>query len=182
MMENLLDIKNLSHPFISRTQNESISLSLQKGECVWVKGENGTGKSTFLKLIAGILPLEKGIICLSSRYSYLGAELGVKCHAAISDFEHFTATLGKPQTSNLQKEKEFNTLSSGQKLWVRLQAALLIERPLWILDEPTRFLDKKKEELLWTRVNQHCRNGGAVVFTSHTHITHEKINHIRIQI
>ncbi len=167
----MLTIRDLIHPYIAMTQKTPLSIDVHAGECLWVKGDNGAGKSTLLKLIASVLPVEVGHLEVSALFSYLGAELGIKTHATLKDYQRFTKALGASCESSLPPNRELNSFSSGQKLWIRLQAALRSDRPLWLLDEPSRFLDTTHEELLWEKVKQHCASGGAAVVASHTPVT-----------
>ncbi|MES2252495.1 MAG: ABC transporter ATP-binding protein [Pseudomonadota bacterium] len=166
----LLIIRDLVHPYIAMTQRAPLSVDVCEGACVWIKGDNGAGKSTFLKLIAGVLPVENGCLAMSVPFSYLGAELGMKMHATLADYQRFMAALGAECSSDLSKNRELNCFSSGQQLWIRLASALRPDRPLWILDEPTRFLDATHEALLWNQVKQHCASGGAVIVASHNSV------------
>lgn len=167
----MLTVRDLAHPYITITYSAPLSIHVRGGECIWIKGDNGAGKSTFLKLIAGVLPVEEGYLKASVPFSYLGAELGIKTHATLKDYQRFTSVLGVSCESTLPKNREIDSFSSGQKLWIRLQAALRSDRSLWLLDEPTRFLDATHETLLWDKVKRHCANGGAAVVASHTPIT-----------
>lgn len=153
------------------TQKTPLSVDVHSGTCIWIKGDNGAGKSTFLKLIAGILPVELGQLSVSVPFSYLGAELGIKMHATLKDYQRFTKAIGASCESSLPKNRELDSFSSGQKLWIRLQASLRPDRPLWLLDEPTRFLDATHEALFWDKVKQHYQNDGAVVVASHGPVT-----------
>lgn len=167
----MLTIRGLIHPYIAMTQKTPLSIYVHAGECLWIKGDNGAGKSTLLKLIASVLPVEVGHLEVSALFSYLGAELGIKTHATLKDYQRFTKALGASCESSLPPNRELNSFSSGQKLWIRLQAALRSDRPLWLLDEPSRFLDTTHEELLWEKVKQHCASGGAAVVASHNPVT-----------
>ncbi len=167
----MLTVRDLTHPYIAMTKNVPLSVDVCAGECLWIKGYNGAGKSTFLKLIAGILPVEIGSLEASVPFSYLGAELGMKAHATLKDYQRFIKALSADCESSLPQNRELDSFSSGQKLWIRLQAAIRFDRPLWLLDEPSRFLDATHETLLWDKVKQHCANGGAVVVASHSPVT-----------
>ncbi|MDP3371331.1 MAG: ATP-binding cassette domain-containing protein [Candidatus Paracaedibacteraceae bacterium] len=169
--KSFLNIQDLQHPYIAMTQIKPLSINIKPCECLWVKGDNGSGKSTFLKLISGILPATFGHIELFAKITYLGPELGMKMDATHADYQQFIMKLGAKCTSELSKKRELNSFSSGQKLNIRLQAALRSDRPLWILDEPTRFLDSKSEAVLWGRIRQHCDGGGAAVIASHAPVT-----------
>lgn len=153
------------------TQSVPLSVTISAGTCMWIKGDNGAGKSTLLKLIAGVMPVETGSLSVSVPFSYLGAALGIKMHATLKDYQRFAKVLGAECESPLPQNRELESFSSGQKLWIRLQAALRSDRPLWLLDEPTRFLDATHEALLWDKVKQHCTSGGAVIVASHSTVT-----------
>jgi heme exporter protein A len=167
----LLAVRDLIHPYIAMTRSVPLSVTISAGTCMWIKGDNGAGKSTLLKLIAGVLPIEIGHLEVSVPFSYLGAELGLKTHATLKDYQRFAKVLGAECASPLPQNRELDSFSSGQKLWIRLQTTLRHDRPLWLLDEPTRFLDTTHEALLWDKLKQHCATGGAVVVASHSPVT-----------
>ena len=166
-----LTVRDLQHPYIAMTQTAPLSIEVSAGSCLWIKGNNGAGKSTFLKLIAGVLPVDVGHLSVSVQVSFLGAELGMKMHATLKDHQRFMGVLESACASSLPKGHELSSFSSGQQLWIRLAGVLRSDRPLWILDEPTRFLDAKHEALLWDNVRQHCDGGGAVIVASHAAVT-----------
>lgn len=183
----VLSMQGVQHPYIACTHEKPLCVDADAGECLWIKGDNGAGKSTFLKLIAGVMPIEQGSMVLSTRFSYLGAKLGMKMQTTHAEYKRFIAALSDQhsakdvstiandvfclQTSHLPKNRELNNFSSGQQLSIRLTAALLSNRPLWILDEPTRFLDSKNEKFLWDRIKNHCDKGGVVIIASHEDVS-----------
>jgi heme exporter protein A len=163
----------LRHPYIAVTEQMPLTISITAGDCIWIKGDNGAGKSTLLKLLAGVLPIESGQLDICASFSYLGAELGMKMHTTLADHLQFIAALGVSNTdelAHLPKRRELGDFSSGQKLWIRLASALRSDRCVWLLDEPSRFLDIAHESLLWQKINDHCRTGGAVLVASHSSV------------
>ena len=130
---------------------ENISLSIEPGACACVTGRNGEGKSTLLKVIAGLLPPDSGEILRTPglRVAYLPQEVPADAPGTVR--EHLLAALAdpsKPHLANalctrldLPPEAPFNTLSGGMRRRVLLGCALAQEPHLLLLDEPTNHLD-----------------------------------------
>ena len=176
-MSALLSVIDLKHDYIARTVDHPLSFNVTSGSCIWIKGENGTGKSTFLKLSSGILPTPNEAILVNTPFTYLGPEWGFKQQVTLTHYQRFMTVCGLERsfwdqwTPNFPKNRVMDTFSSGQKLWIRLGGALRSDRALWLLDEPTRFLDAAREKQVWDLINQHCQKGGAVVVASHAAVT-----------
>ncbi len=177
-MTILIDIQALQHNYIATTKTHPLSFSVKGNECVVLRGHNGAGKSTLLRLIAGIIPVEQGAITVSVPFSYLGAEFGLKESATVLSYQRFIIALNGACTTTLPRHRPLHSFSSGQKLSLRLQSALRPDRKLWILDEPTRFLDKTATQHLWDCITLHNEQGGATIIASHDDvpITHRIIS------
>lgn len=164
---------------------------------IWqVAGENGTGKTTLLMMLAGILPVQDGRLCWRdqppSQWSalYIGHASGLNSSLTVLDNLRFLCGLNAQPVSTAQlfaaiervglAGYEFVAvarLSSGQKRRVQL-ARLWLPDPaeLWLLDEPLTALDVRMVKALNQRLSEHAAQGGRVVLTSHqpvTAVTHQ---------
>jgi heme exporter protein A len=161
-----LNIDNITLNRGGRVIMRDFSLQLKPLDRLSLRGNNGTGKSTLLRAIAGLLPLENGKI---SGYSpeeihYLGALDALKPSLTIVENLQFwcdwyccsfnETTL---KTVGLDKIKHFpvGILSQGQKKRLSLARIIAIPRPLWLLDEPTNALDEAGQAILKQAVLNH---------------------------
>ena len=176
---NLLTIKNLTKEYTDRKLFDKIDFGLEEGEKVGVIGINGTGKSTFLKIIAGVeegdegeyvkgnnivinyLPqnpeFQKGISILE--YVLGSNDLGHDNYSIEGEAKNILGRLGFDNFN-----EKVDHLSGGQKKKVALAATLLSKNELLILDEPTNHLDNQMTEWLeeWLRGYK-----GALIMVTH---------------
>lgn len=160
-------LEQVSHPFGNL---HDISFSLAPGDRLMVTGENGTGKTTLLSLIAGILKPASGSILID------GVEAGKQKKRTVGYIPQFTTqphfslsvsevvALGlDPHTKNKQKEieqalertsslhlasRDFATLSGGEKQKVSVSRCLAQHAKLLLLDEPTASLDRENKQMV----------------------------------
>lgn len=175
--KDVLTVENLSKKFDSLSLFQNLSFSLKRGEKVSIIGDNGTGKTTILKLITGILPSDSGQITLGTnvKIGYYDQEHQVlDMNKTIFDEIHDTYP-GLTQTkirntlaSFLFTEddvfKRIKDLSGGERGRVSLAKLMLSEANFLILDEPTNHLDILSKEILEQAINSYT---GTVLYVSH---------------
>ncbi len=148
--EKLVELKNVGISYGGKTVCENVSFVINKGDAIALRGKNGSGKSSILKLICGE-PLENtgemykagGLII-----SYVPQESS-QLRGSLSDYarEHdideslFKSMLRKLDFSRIQLEKDMSDFSGGQKKKVLLAASLVARAHLYIWDEPLNFVD-----------------------------------------
>ena len=176
---NLLTIKNLTKEYTDRKLFDGIDFSLEEGEKVGVIGINGTGKSTLLKIIAGIEEGDAGEYTKGSNVviNYLPQNPEFEKGQTIYNYvihankaEHENYSLEGDAKTILNKlgfedvSLPIDNLSGGQKKKVALAATLLSSNELLILDEPTNHLDHEMTEWLegWLRNYK-----GALIMITH---------------
>lgn len=174
---DVLTVENLSKGFDSLSLFENLSFSLKRGEKVSIIGDNGTGKTTILKLITGILPLDSGKIKLGSnvKIGYYDQEHQVldmdktifdEIHDAYPKLTQtkIRTTLASFLFTEDDVFKRIKDLSGGERGRVSLAKLMLSESNFLILDEPTNHLDILSKEILEQAINSYT---GTVLYVSH---------------
>lgn len=174
---DVLTITGLSKSFDNKNLFNNISFDIKKGERIALIGNNGTGKTTILKIINNIIPADSGVV-----------ELGSNVEIGYYDQEHHVLDPDKtlfeeiqdsyPELNNTRIRntlaaflftgddvfKYIRDLSGGEKGRVSLAKLMLSNANLLILDEPTNHLDITSKEILENALNSYT---GTVLYVSH---------------
>ena len=186
----LLQAEHLSINFGSRQLLTDVNFYLNEGDKVGIIGINGTGKSTFLKVLAGALEADEGKIVRSpnSQISYLSQNPVMEDNATILEqiFLHFPKEfreLNEYEAKSILTRLGFTdfsqkvgTLSGGQRKRVALVAALVHPADILILDEPTNHLDS--EMVAWLEDWLRSFRGGLIMVTHDRYFLERVVNHI----
>ena len=174
---DVLTVRGLTKGFDGQTLFSDVDFEIKRGERIAIIGNNGTGKTTILKIINGILAADAGEIRLGSRVhiGYYDQEHHV-LHSEKTLFQELSDTY--PNMNNTQIRnvlaaflftgddvfKLIGDLSGGEKGRVSLAKLMLSEANFLILDEPTNHLDITSKEILENALT-HCT--GTVLYVSH---------------
>ena len=174
---DVLTVEGLSKSFDGHTLFENLDFQVKRGERVAIIGNNGTGKTTILKIINGLLEPDAGT-----------CTLGSKVHIGYYDQEHHVLHMEKnlfqeisddyPNLSNTEIRsclaaflftgddvfKRISDLSGGERGRVSLAKLMLSEANFIILDEPTNHLDITSKEILEEALNNYT---GTLLYVSH---------------
>ncbi len=163
----------------------NFSLEVYPGEKINIYGKNGSGKTSLLKLIAGITQPSNGTITFDKELNvnrdifYIGHKYGLKGELSVND--NLKYILGFTQNNKyvcIRDELKFydmddyldiqiKHLSHGQKKIISLVQLALIPNKIWILDEPFTGLDKSIINKFFKKINIHIEKMGSLIITSH---------------
>jgi len=186
----LLSAEQLSINFGTRQLLENVNFYLNENDKVGIIGINGTGKSTFLKVLAGILEPDGGKVTRNPnvQISYLSQNPKMEDSATILEqvFLHFPAEfreLNEYEAKSMLTRLGFTdfsqkvgTLSGGQRKRVALVAALVHPADVLILDEPTNHLDSAM--VAWLEDWLRAFRGGVIMVTHDRYFLERVVNHI----
>lgn len=162
---------------------EGVSFSLAAGQALCLRGANGSGKSSLLRQLAGLLPAAAGTLTHPDPAfgtHYLGHADGLKAALTIAETLAFDAALAGYGADNdayadiaarlglAGCDWQFvGDLSAGQKRRLTLARLIMDPRPLWLLDEPMTALDAAGRVLVTDLAEAHLENGGMIIAASH---------------
>ena len=186
----LLSAERLSINFGSRQLLTDVNFYLNEGDKTGIIGINGTGKSTFLKVLSGILEPDEGKITRNPnvQVSYLSQNPHMDDDATVLEqvFLHFPPEFRElneyEAKSMLTKlgltdfSQKVGTLSGGQRKRVALVAALVHPADILVLDEPTNHLDSRM--VAWLEDWLRRFTGGLVMVTHDRYFLERVVNHI----
>lgn len=172
-----------------RTVFRDLSFQAAAGEALQVVGRNGAGKSSLLRMIAGLVPVAAGTLGLDGgdpeasigeQAHYCGHQdafkpaLTVRENLAFwtaflggpADGDHLGAGLARLGLDHLA-DLPAGYLSAGQRRRLALARLVSIPRPLWLLDEPTAALDQASQQVLAGIMAAHLAGGGLILAATH---------------
>ncbi|WP_040485241.1 heme ABC exporter ATP-binding protein CcmA [Lutibaculum baratangense] len=164
-----------------------VGFEVRSGEILELRGPNGVGKSSLLRLVAGLVDRTAGDIALQGgdeeltlpeQAHYVGHLDAIKPPLTVLENLRFwgemlgegsvepRAALEAVGLSALAQFPAY-TLSAGQRRRLSLARLLCAKRPVWLLDEPTTALDRASRETLYGLVRAHAADGGLTLVATH---------------
>ncbi len=168
-----------------------INFKLRSGDLLQIDGVNGSGKSSLLRLLAGLMQQNAGEISWqrkeisTCRYeyqqelSYIGHLNGVKdALTALENLQVMVALAGSKSEISLSHALDqleltgmetvpLSRMSAGQTRRVALARLLVTKAAIWLLDEPFTSLDASGKLIIERLITEHCARGGIIIFSTH---------------
>ena len=169
-----------------------IGFALHAGEALVLTGRNGTGKSTLIRVIAGLLPADEGRVKVTTpegdvprtaeAMHYLGHRNAMKREMTVEEnlvfWKHFMGDFegGKGLAPDEAADRlglaailhlPFGYLSAGQQRRMAMAKLLVAWRPVWLLDEPTAALDRQSDAVFAGIMKGYLEGGGIIVAATH---------------
>jgi len=179
----MLSISELSFERYFERVFEPVSFDLTAGSLLLITGSNGCGKTTLLRLLAGLLEPSEGKINKRAQPLYAGHNPAIKDDLSVEEnirfWMNFMGTRksihGADSCEQVIKDiglnavalQEGRTLSAGQRKRCSLARLLFCDEDLWLLDEPYSNLDREGIEMLDSILKTHLNAGGACIMTTH---------------
>jgi heme exporter protein A len=176
-----------------------LSFSLAAGEAMVVTGRNGAGKSSLLRMIAGLVRISAGRLefdggapdmSLAEQCHYLGHQDAMKPALSVGENLRFwTSFLGANRAVGpaldavdlrLLAGLPAAYLSAGQRRRLSIARLVAAPRPIWLLDEPTSSLDTPSQKKLTELMSSHLSGGGMIVAAAHGPIGLERVRELKL--
>ncbi|HPB22122.1 MAG TPA: heme ABC exporter ATP-binding protein CcmA [Novosphingobium sp.] len=154
-----------------------LSFSLGAGEALQLAGANGIGKSSLMRILAGLLVPFAGTVEREGTIGLLDERPALDPHLPLGEALGFWQRLDGPHDNRAAdlglaglEDVPVRYLSTGQKKRAALARLIGQQAPLWLLDEPLNGLDTRGVALVEGLVAEHCAEGGIAVIASHQQI------------
>lgn len=174
----LLSVETLTCIRGGRTLFSGLTLSLSAGQAVVVRGPNGIGKSSLLRVIAGLLDPAEGTVTADARMALADEKLALDRELPLARALLFWAKLDGAGQGAVESalsdlgighlaDVPVRMLSTGQRKRAMLARVVASGAPIWLLDEPGNGLDAASLDLLAMAMAAHRLRGGVVLAVSH---------------
>lgn len=172
---------------------KGLGFALNPGEMLLLEGQNGSGKTSLMRAIAGLLEFETGELswdgvpvgrqrqAFHGELVWLAHRTGLKADLTLVENLNFESRLRHPSTAEFDAVLErlgigrlrrlpVRSLSAGQQRRVSLARMLLSRATLWLMDEPVTNLDRSGRGLVMTLVSEHLAAGGMCIMAAHQEV------------
>lgn len=155
-----------------------VDLSLAAGQCAVLRGPNGTGKSSLIRAVAGLLPVFAGVVSHAGVMALCDENLALEMQAPLARALGFWARIDVADAAAVSEalaaldltrlaDVPVRMLSTGQRKRAVLARVVASGAPIWLLDEPGNGLDDASVALLGGVMARHLDAGGIILAASH---------------
>ena len=157
---------------------EGLSLTLNRGDALWLRGPNGAGKSSLIRLAAGLLRPAAGTVTRRERIALIDEASALDPELPLRRALDFWARIDTVDGHAVDRAMDamalgnladvpVSMLSTGQRKRAGLVRVIASGAPIWLLDEPANGMDEAAQARLVAAIATHRANGGAVLLASH---------------
>jgi heme exporter protein A len=176
-----------------------LEFGVNSGEALLVTGRNGAGKSSLLRMLAGLVRVGGGELNLAGgdpektrpeQAHYLGHLDALKPSLTVMEnldfWTRYLGGQGAPRTAlatvglGALADLPAAYLSAGQRRRLSLARLLRVPRPIWLLDEPVSALDREAQDMLAGLMRQHLSTGGMIIAATHGPIGIDQTKELRL--
>jgi len=165
-----------------------LSFALESGAALQLAGSNGIGKSSLIRILAGLLPPFAGSVSREGAIALLDERPALDPHLPLGSALGFWQGIDGPADNEAVRlglgelmDVPVRYLSTGQKKRAALARMIGQKAPVWLLDEPLNGLDTRGVALVEELAAEHCRGGGIAVIASHQPFTLPDMQRIELK-
>lgn len=186
-----LEVNNLGCMRGGRPVYRGLNFTADTGQIIALRGPNGCGKTTILRVLAGLLEPVKGHILVNDtqrslfpflqpqEFAWIAHGNGIKRElTAIENLQFLAALMPNGQAEKIDEaietlglsdvaHKEARFYSAGQMRRLALCRLIMCPAPLWLMDEPLNALDQNGRSMLKDMINRHVAKDGTVIMADH---------------
>lgn len=163
-----------------------LSLAVEAGQIVHLAGPNGIGKSSLIRILAGLLRPFAGTVEREGALALSDERLALDGHQTLEQALGFWRKIDR--SADVQADfglanlldVPVRFLSTGQRKRAALARIAASEAPIWLLDEPLNGLDQHWSCMAQVAIHAHCKAGGAVVIASHQPLSIERVQTLQV--
>ena len=180
---------------------KDLSTKLKSGETLVIRGSNGSGKTTFLRVLSNFIKSYNGTIFFNDKnvledsnyrhtFNFVGQKNSLKDNLSVKNNLKLWEIIYQKNISYSKLLEDFNishlverdvaSLSDGQKKCISLLRLNFTESKIWYLDEPFVFLDEENSQILIQKIKNFNTNNGIVIITSNINLQNTFTNEIKI--
>ncbi len=183
-----------------RSVFSGVSFAVASGEALTISGRNGAGKSSLLRLVAGLLRIAAGQFSLedgdpelsiAEQAHYLGHQDALKGSLSVAENLRFWTGFLGVRSADIGNSLETvglgalaglpaAYLSAGQRRRLSIARLIAVPRPIWLLDEPSSTLDTAAQDRLADLMHAHLAGGGLILAASHGPIGLQQTQELRL--
>lgn len=177
-MTELLRLDSVACVRGDRLLFEGLSLTLNRGDALWLRGPNGAGKSSLIRLAAGLLRPAAGTVTRRERIALIDEAAALDAEMPLRRALDFWARVDTVDGHMVDRamdemalaplaEVPVAMLSTGQRKRAAMVRVIASGAPIWLLDEPANGMDDAAQTRLVAAISRHRADGGAVLLASH---------------